>query len=70
MFHATDKARPAGQPLPAPLFISRHTVGQVSGKLHVAPYHVNVGLSWAGHPCDVIRQGDHIAIFSATTLVR
>jgi transposase InsO family protein len=70
VFHATDKARPADHPLPAPLFVSRHTVGEVSGKLHVAPYRINVGLRWAGHTCDVIRQGDHIAIFSGTTLVR
>lgn len=57
-------------PLPAPVFISRHTVIQQSGKLHIAPYRVNVGLRWAGHTCDVIRQGDYIAIFSGTTLVR
>jgi transposase InsO family protein len=69
-FTATAKARPAAQPLPAPVFVSRHTVGETSGKLHVAPYRINVGLRWAGHACDVIRQGDDIAIFSGTTLVR
>jgi transposase InsO family protein len=69
-FTATEKARPADRPLPAPVFVSRHTVGETSGKLHVAPYRVNVGLRWAGHSCDVVRQGDHIAIFSGTTLVR
>jgi hypothetical protein len=69
-FHATDKARPASRLLPEPIFVSRHTVGEQSGKLHVAPYRVNVGLRWAGHSCDVVRQGDHIAIFSNTTLVR
>jgi transposase InsO family protein len=69
-FTATAKARPAERPLPEPVFVSRHTVGEQSGKLHVAPYRVNVGLRWAGHACDVIRQGDHIAIFSSTTLVR
>lgn len=69
-FSATDKARPAGRLLPEPVFVSRHTVGEHSGKLHVAPYRVNVGLRWAGHSCDVVRQGDHIAVFSATTLVR
>jgi len=67
---ATQKARPSEHPLPEPVFVSRHTVGEISGKLHVAPYRVNVGLRWAGHNCDVIRQGDHIAIFSGTTLVR
>jgi transposase InsO family protein len=69
-FTATEKARPADRPLPAPVFVSRHTVGETSGKLHVAPYRVNVGLRWAGHSCDVVRQGDYIAIFSGTTLIR
>jgi transposase InsO family protein/transposase-like protein len=69
-FSATQKAQPAEHPIPEPVFVSRHTVGEASGKLHVAPYRVNVGLRWAGHHCDVVRQGDHIAIFSATTLVR
>jgi transposase InsO family protein len=69
-FTATEKARPADQPLPAPVFVSRHTVGETSGKLHVAPYRINIGLRWAGHHCDVIRHGDHIAIFSGTTLIR
>jgi transposase InsO family protein len=69
-FTATEKARPADRPLPAPVFVSRHTVGEHSGKLHIAPYRVNVGLRWAAHNCDVVRHGDHIAIFSGTTLVR
>jgi transposase InsO family protein len=69
-FAATTKACPADRPLPAPVFVSHHTVGETSGKLHVAPYRVNVGLRWAGHACDVVRQGDHITIFSGTTLVR
>jgi transposase InsO family protein len=69
-FHATNPARPADRPLPAPVFVTRHTVGQKSGNLFVPPYKVNVGLRWAGHECDCIRDGDHIAIFSSTTLVR
>jgi transposase InsO family protein len=69
-FHATERARPAEHALPAPVFVSGHTVGEVSGKLHIAPYRVHVGMRWAGHHCDVIRQGDYIAIFSGTTLVR
>jgi transposase InsO family protein len=69
-FTATEKAHPADRPLPAPVFVSRHTVGETSGKLHIAPYRVNVGLRWAAHNCDVVRQGDHIAIFSGTTLIR
>ena len=69
-FHATTAARPADRPLPAPVFVSHHTVSATSGQLHVPPYNVNVGRRWAGHTCDSIRDGDHIAIFSGTTLVR
>jgi transposase InsO family protein len=69
-FAAIEHARPASRPLPAPVFVSRHTVGEQSGKLFVPPYRVNVGLRWAGHECDCIRDGDHIAIFSGTTLIR
>jgi transposase InsO family protein len=69
-FHATAKARPADRPLPAPVFISHHTVGDKSGYVCAAPYRINVGLRWAGHECDVIRDGNHIAIFSGNRLVR
>lgn len=69
-FIATEKACPADRPLPKPVFVSRHTVGNTSGNVHVAPYRIGVGLRWAGHHCDVIRQGNHVAIFSGTTLIR
>jgi transposase InsO family protein len=69
-FTATEAARPAVRPLPAPVFVSRHIVGEQSGNLFTPPYKVNVGLRWGGHACDCIRDGDHIAIFSGTTLVR
>ena len=69
-FSATVKARPADRPLPEPIFVSRHTVGEQSGNLHVAPYRIGVGLRWAGHTCDVVRHGQHIAIFSGNTLIR
>ncbi|WP_234806065.1 integrase core domain-containing protein [Mycolicibacterium celeriflavum] len=69
-FNATAKAHPAQHPLPAPVFVSRHSVDEQSGNLHVKPYRIGIGLRWAGHSCDVIRQGDHIAIFSGTTLIR
>lgn len=69
-FAATAKARPADRPLPAPVFVSHHTVGHKSGYVSVAPYRVNVGLRWAGHQCDVIRDGEHITIFSGNRLVR
>ena len=69
-FAATQKARPADRPLPASVFVSHHTVGEKSGHVVVAPYRVNVGLRWAGHDCDVIRDGEHIVIYSGPTLVR
>lgn len=69
-FGASEKARPADRPVPAPVVVSRHTVGQTSGYVFVAPYKVNVGLRWAGHVCDIIRDGEHITILSGTTLVR
>jgi transposase InsO family protein len=69
-FTATAPARPADRPLPAPVFVTRHTVDEISGQLFVPPYKVNVGRRWAGHECDSIRDGEHIAIFSGTTLVR
>lgn len=69
-FAATDKARPAERPLPAPVFVSHHTVGETSGNLFVPPYKVNVGLRWAGHHCVSIRDDNHISIFSGNTLVR
>jgi transposase InsO family protein len=70
VFGATAKARPAQRPVPAPVVISRHTVGKTSGYVYVAPYKVNVGLRWAGHDCHIIRDGEHITILSGTTLVR
>ncbi|EHI14671.1 IS481 family transposase [Mycolicibacterium thermoresistibile] len=70
VFAAGDKARPADRPVPAPVIVSRHTVGPTSGYVFVAPYKVNVGLRWAGHECDIIRDGQHITILSGTTLVR
>ena len=69
-FTATTPARPAAHPMPEPTFLSHHIVGEKSGNLFVPPYKVNVGLRWAGHPCDSIRQGDHIAIFSGAILIR
>jgi transposase InsO family protein len=70
VFAATAKARPADRPLPAPVFVSRHVVGERSGNLFIPPYKVNVGLRWAGHACDCVRDGEHITIFSGSTLVR
>jgi hypothetical protein len=65
-----DLHDPADHPLPAPVFVTPGTVGEKSGNLFVAPYKVNVGVRWAGQVCDAVRDGDHIVIYSATTLVR
>jgi transposase InsO family protein len=67
---ATTKARPADRPLPAPVFVSRATVGPDSGALFVPPYKVNVGLRWGGHDCVSIRDGNYICIFSGNRLIR
>lgn len=69
-FAATIAARPTQRPLPTPVFVTRHVVDPASGRLAVPPYMVNVGRRWAGHTCDSIRDGHHIAIFSGTTLIR
>ncbi len=69
-FHNGTKAQPASTPLPAPVFVTRRSIGRTSGNIHIAPYRIGIGLRWAGHTCDIIRQGDHIAIFSGTTLIR
>lgn len=69
-FSATEAARPAERPLPAAVFVSRHVVGESSGNLFIPPYKVNVGRRWAGHDCHCIRDGEHITIFSGTTLIR
>jgi transposase InsO family protein len=69
-FIAAEKARPATRPLSEPVFLTRHTVSAQSGRLAVPPYMVNVGLRWADHVCDAVRDGDHIVIFSGTKLIR
>ena len=66
-FTATEKARPAERPLPAPVFVSRHTVGPKSGNLHRRALHGQRRTALGRTHCDIIRDGDHIAIFSGTT---
>jgi transposase InsO family protein len=67
-FTATDKARPASRPLPAPVRVTNRVVQ--SGKVPTAGYLVIVGNRWDGHRVDIIADGDHITIFSGTRLVR
>ncbi|WP_052238758.1 IS481 family transposase [Mycolicibacterium setense] len=69
-FAATAKARPADRPLPAPALVTRNAVVDKRGRLFVAPYQVHLGLRWAGHVCDSIRDGEHIAVFTGAVLLR
>jgi hypothetical protein len=69
IFAATEPARPASRPLPAPLHVS-HGVVDADGKVAVTPYAIGVGRRWSGHFVTAIKDGDHIAIFTGNHLVR
>ena len=69
VFAATAKARPATRPLPVPLIITSSQVTP-TGVATVGSYDINVGRRWAGHHLDVIRDGEHLTLFSGTRLVR
>jgi len=68
-FAATVAARPAQRPIPTPLTI-HHSQVMNNGTTSAGPYQVNVGNLWIGHPTTAIKDGDHIAIFSGTQLIR
>ena len=68
-FNATVKARPASHPLPAPLTVSRAVI-TANGLAHTTGHTIGVGARWAGHPVEVIRDGDHVVIFAGTRIVR
>lgn len=70
VFSATEKARPAQQPLPQPVFVTHNVVNPHSGSISVGPYLVGVGRRWSRHHCDCIRDGERIVIYSGTRLVR
>lgn len=40
------------------------------GALKVGPYIVNVGRQWETHHVTAIKDGNHVAIFSGTRIVR
>lgn len=63
------KARPADRPLPAPTTHTRLVVSRV-GVIDHTRTKIGVGSRWAGHTVDVISDGDYVAIFAATTLIR
>ncbi|WP_353961391.1 IS481 family transposase [Antrihabitans cavernicola] len=68
-FAATPKARPAARPIPAPVEHLRKSV-DTTGRVLVSPFNVHVGRQWCGHVVDIIKDGNHIAIFSGNRLVR
>jgi transposase InsO family protein len=68
-FAATALARPFDRPLPAPVLIYRREV-LANGSVGVGPYRVNVGITWTGHRVICIKDGDHIAIFAGSRLLR
>jgi transposase InsO family protein len=68
-FAATNKARPADRPIPAPLTVTRCRASS-NGTIGVGAYEINVGMPWAGHTLTAIADGDHILILAGTHLVR
>jgi transposase InsO family protein len=68
-FAATVKARPADRPLPAPTAHTRVTFSR-DGVIAHTRTKIGLGTRWAGHTVDVISDGDYVAIFTGTTLVR
>lgn len=68
-FAATATARPAERPLPAPVLTYHGTVTTM-GVIKVGDYLVNLGRQWQAHHVTAIADGDHIAIFSGTQLIR
>jgi hypothetical protein len=69
VFAATVKARPAQRPLPAQTQIYR-THASTGGTVVVGPYAVFVGGRSKGLPVTAIRDGNFIAIFTGTKLIR
>jgi transposase InsO family protein len=69
VYAATVKARPAQRPLPAKTQLYRTHVS-TGGTVTVGPFHVFVGGRYKQLPVTVIRDGNHITIFTGTTLIR
>jgi len=68
-FTATPPARPVERPLPAPLTV-HHVVIDQRGVAQVARQNIHVGTRWRATPVDVIKDGDHVAIFAGNRIVR
>jgi transposase InsO family protein len=69
VFTATDPARPAARPLPAPLTV-HHGIVRDRGQIQVGPYQVHLGSRWAGTNTTAIKDGNHIAVFTGNQLIR
>lgn len=69
VFHAGVKARPASFPVPAPTRVATSQVSD-TGVVRVADYEVSVGRRWRGHDVTTIHDGEQVAVFSGTRLVR
>jgi transposase InsO family protein len=69
VFGATVKARPVERPLPATTQIYR-THASTGGTVTVGPFHVFVGGRYKQLPVTAIRDGNRIAIFTGTKLIR
>jgi transposase InsO family protein/transposase-like protein len=69
VFAATVKARPAARPLPAATQIYQ-THASTGGTVVVGPFHVFIGGRYKQLPVTAIRDGNYIAIFTGTKLLR
>jgi transposase InsO family protein len=69
VFAATTHARPAARPLPARTTVHR-THANTAGVVTAGRYFIPIGATFAERPITAIKDGDHIAIFSGTRLIR
>jgi transposase InsO family protein len=69
VFQATPAARPLERPLPAPVTV-HHVVIDQRGIAQVARQNIHVGTRWRATPVEVIKDGNHIAIYAGNRLVR
>jgi transposase InsO family protein len=69
VFAATVKARPVDRPLPVKT-MGYQTHVSTAGTVTVGPYAVFVGARYKQLPVTAIRDGEHIAIFTGTRLIR
>ena len=68
-FAATVKARPVDRPLPTKT-MGYQTHVSTRGAVTVGPYVVFIGARYKQLPVTAIRDGEHIAIFTGTKLIR